>query len=80
MLAYRCRSASAFALALALVGAVVGGLLGASFGSGGAGLARTVQREPWQPDLIDLDGPALVREAFNADVGWPRVLLTFSPT
>lgn len=33
-----------------------------------------------QPDLIDLDGVAGIRAAFNADVGRTRLLLTFSPT
>lgn len=33
-----------------------------------------------QADLIDLDGIGAVRAAFNADHGWTRLLLTFSPT
>lgn len=33
-----------------------------------------------QADLVDLDGIAALRAAFNADRGWTRVLLTFSPT
>lgn len=65
------------------VGAVV-----AAAGSMAAGPAhrasaapsRAAARTPWQAELIDLFGPARVREAFNADVGRARVLLTFSPT
>jgi len=33
-----------------------------------------------QADLVDLDGVDALRAAFNADHGWTRLLLTFSPT
>lgn len=53
---------------------------GAASGGPGAPLARTAEREPWQTELIELVGTSPVREAFNADVGRTRLLLTFSPT
>lgn len=72
MLSIRKSNVAAFIVALSIAGALPGGRA--------SGTVRGADREPWQTDLIDLDGPSLVREAFNADVGWPRLLLTFSPT
>ena len=51
-----------------------------SAGGAAGGVRPAAPADHTQPELIDLDGVAGIRAAFNADVGRTRLLLTFSPT